>query len=323
MTISIGTAVGEPGQKASGSFTTAETRDGSPIETPVKIVNGTENGPTIWVQGGIHGNEYVGSVAVLDVWQEINPENVKGAIIFVPALNISAFWHEQRGSPFEKKYNLDLNRVFPGSKNGKFSQYIANEIFDIFTDTADYLLDFHTGSHPDTRWALYTNIKGVSEEAAELGKEVGFPFLLETEVEGEALPLGGSMFIQGALKGIPGVIIESGSKGAVDPAALKDAKQAIYNFSKAIGVLNGTPEPISDRVVELTDWEIPVASKGGRLFCDSIPGDEFEEGDVLGHVEDFDGNVVEEFVAPFDGYVLMSNNTPFVGSGEGIFQLGY
>lgn len=322
MSVSVGTVTAEPGEKKTGTFTTAETRDGSPIEHPVHVINGDGDGPTLWIQGCIHGNEYVGSVAILEAWQALEATDVSGAIVFVPALNVTAFNHGTRGSPNEYKYQLDLNRVFPGERHGKFTQFVAHEIFDLFVDTADYFIDFHTGSHPDTRWALYSDVGDVGDEAAALGRALGFPFLLQTQETGEALPLEGSMFIQGARRGIPGLIVESGAKGTVDEAALRDAKRAIYNVAGHLGVVEAKREPVSETTVELTDWHVPAASKGGRLFCEAAPGDSFVEGEVLGRVEDFNGNTVEEFHAPFDGYVLMSNDAPFAASGDGVFQLG-
>lgn len=322
MTVSIGTVDAAEGEKKTGTFKTAETRDGASIEHPVHVLNGTDDGPTLWVQGCIHGNEYVGSVAILDVWQNLEPEDVSGAIVFVPALNVTAFRHGTRGSPNEYKYLLDLNRVFPGDRDGKFTQFTANEIFPMFVDTADYFLDFHTGSHPDTRWVLQPDVGSVSEESAELARALGFPYLLKISESGEALPLEGSMLIQGARQGIPGLIVESGAKGTVDENALRDAKQAIYNFAGEVNVLDTPQKAIADATIELTDWSVPAASKGGRLFCDATPEDSFAQGDLLGRVEDFDGNTVEEFTAPFDGYVLMSKDDPFVASGDGVFQLG-
>jgi hypothetical protein len=322
MAVTVGTVTAESGEKKTGTFTTAETRDGAPIEHPVHVINGEGAGPTLWVQGCIHGNEYVGAVAVLEAWQELDPGDVDGALVLVPALNVTAFRHGSRGSPHEYKYQLDLNRVFPGERHGKFTQFVARGVFEAFVDAADYLLDFHTGSHPDTRWALYSDVGDVGEAAAELGRALGFPYLLATQETGEALPLEGSMFVQGARRGIPGVIVESGAKGTVDEAALRDAKRAIYNVAGALDMVDAPREPVAETTVELSDWAVLAASRGGRLLCEATPGDAFEEGDVLGRVEDFDGATVEEFTAPFDGHVLMSSEAPFVASGDGVFQLG-
>jgi predicted deacylase len=322
MTISIGDVDVQSGEKVTGTLSTAETRDGSPIEHPVHVLNGVDDGPTAWIQAAIHGNEYVGSVAILEAWQELHPADVAGAVVFLPALNVTAFRQGTRGSPHEYKYQLDMNRVFPGDPQGKFTQFVADRIFDEFVDTADSLLDFHTGSHPDTRWALYSDVGPVGDEAARLGRALGFPFLLKTTETGQALPLDRSMFIQGAREGIPGIIVESGSKGTVDDPERRDAKRALYNYLDALDVIDGQNEPIADDTVELSDWTVPTASRGGRLFCDATPGDSFTEGDRLGWIESFDGDVVEEFDAPFDGYVLMSNETPFAASGDDIFQLG-
>lgn len=93
-------------------------RDGASIEHPVHVLNGTDDGPTLCIQRYIHRNKYVGSVAILDVWQDLEPEDVSGAIVYLPALNVTAFRHGARESPNEYNYLLDLNRVFPGDRGG-------------------------------------------------------------------------------------------------------------------------------------------------------------------------------------------------------------
>ena len=52
-------------------------------------------------------------------------ENLKGIVDIYPALN--PLWVDSitRGIP---KFDLDMNRIFPGNKEGSMAEYIASEI---------------------------------------------------------------------------------------------------------------------------------------------------------------------------------------------------
>src|SRR6187402_157958 len=56
---------------------------------PVTVLaNGSS--PTALVMAGNHGDEYPGQVAILKLVRELQPEQVKGRVILVPALNLPA-----------------------------------------------------------------------------------------------------------------------------------------------------------------------------------------------------------------------------------------
>ena len=48
---------------------------------PVTFINGKEEGKTILVTAGIHGGEYEGIHAAIELARDISPEDIKGQLI--------------------------------------------------------------------------------------------------------------------------------------------------------------------------------------------------------------------------------------------------
>src|SRR5436190_14115055 len=156
--IEIGSAISRGAGLTKGFLELAELPDGRPIQIPVMILRGEKPGPTLWLHGCVHGNEYCGTFIIHEVLRGLTPADLKGAVVALPALNITAFEKNQRMSPFEGYNAGDLNRNFPGKADGSVTQQMAHAIYAPLKTYADYFIDFHTAMTPDVRWALYANI---------------------------------------------------------------------------------------------------------------------------------------------------------------------
>lgn len=141
-TMTIGDIAAEPGTKGLGLVEVAERSDGSKTSIPVMIVNGKNDGPVLCVAAGIHGDEYVGMAAIKEIARTLDPNEVNGAFIGVPVVNVQAFVASSRTNPFD---GLNLNRVFPGKKDGFISEMIAYTFMEEIVSKADYYIDLHTG----------------------------------------------------------------------------------------------------------------------------------------------------------------------------------
>lgn len=108
---------------------------------PVTVLN---NGPgrTTLVMAGNHGDEYPGPVAILKLMRELRPEQIKGRIILVPALNLPAIQAGTRLSPLDGK---NLNRSFPGKADGTPTEMIAHYLTTVLFPLSDIVIDIHTG----------------------------------------------------------------------------------------------------------------------------------------------------------------------------------
>ena len=128
---------------------------GTLIKIPVYIFNGELPGPTILVQGGLHGDEINGveickRMLINKYFEEIK----RGCVIVVPLLNIFGFIHFSR----EVTDGKDVNRSFPGTKSGSLASRIAYKHLNEIVSYIDFGIDLHTGggmrsNHPQIRYS--------------------------------------------------------------------------------------------------------------------------------------------------------------------------
>ncbi|EIM77560.1 succinylglutamate desuccinylase/aspartoacylase [Nitritalea halalkaliphila LW7] len=101
-----------PGQTLNIEIAIARLPTHTLIDLPVFIRRAKEDGPTVLISGGVHGDEINGVVAVKRLLEEDDLQPVRGALIFMPLVNIYGFLSNSRSFPDGR----DLNRSFPGSK---------------------------------------------------------------------------------------------------------------------------------------------------------------------------------------------------------------
>jgi len=111
------------------------------IPIPVVVLkNGT--GPTVLLTGGNHGDEYEGPIGLMKLIQRMPEMKIQGRMIVIPALNFPAFINGTRTSPID---GGNLNRVFPGLRNGRQTEMIAHYVESELVPLADVIIDLHAG----------------------------------------------------------------------------------------------------------------------------------------------------------------------------------
>ena len=108
---------------------------------PIGIVAGGR-GPTVIIEGGNHGDEYEGPITIGELIRELDPAEVQGRLILMPANNVHAVIAGKRTSSVD---HLNFNRVFPGDPRGTITQQIAAYVSDHLMPNADAFLDLHSG----------------------------------------------------------------------------------------------------------------------------------------------------------------------------------
>jgi N-alpha-acetyl-L-2,4-diaminobutyrate deacetylase len=111
------------------------------VMIPVCVIRNGE-GPTALLTGGNHGDEYEGPLALYDLARTLDPKDVSGTVIIVPAMNYPAFRAGTRTSPIDKG---NMNRSFPGRPDGTVTEKIADYFQRHLLPRADIVLDFHSG----------------------------------------------------------------------------------------------------------------------------------------------------------------------------------
>jgi N-alpha-acetyl-L-2,4-diaminobutyrate deacetylase len=104
------------------------------------IANG--KGPTLIIEGGNHGDEYEGQIAICDLIRTVDPSQVQGRLILMPTTNVHAVISGTRTSPVD---GLNLNRTFPGDALGSITQQISEFTTNVIFPLGNAFLDLHSG----------------------------------------------------------------------------------------------------------------------------------------------------------------------------------
>ena len=99
--------------------------DGTPITLPVIVIGGKDDGPTVYLQGGVHGDEVTGIEVLRGILARLDPGDLRGTVVAIPTANPPAFISKTRGFVLEERGPFDMNRIFPGSEHGVLSERIA------------------------------------------------------------------------------------------------------------------------------------------------------------------------------------------------------
>jgi predicted deacylase len=315
----VGTAVAAPGSVVRGIIKIGELPDGTPLGLPTVVVRGVADGPRLWVQACIHGNEYAGAFIVHAFLRTLDPGQLRGAVVAIPALNITAFHHGRRTSPFEGYGIGDLNRCFPGKPDGTFTEQMGHAIFTEMKQVATHLVDFHTGGDRDTRWTLFPAVEApAGKEAEAMVRAFGFEVILPAP----PTTLANAAFMVATRHGIPGIIVEAGGKYTeFDDALVADASRRLHNLARHLGLLPGTPAPVGPATY-ISDFAWYRTTRGGLFRPALRSGTRVKQGDLIGRLYDIYGTLVEEVPSPATGIVLTVSAGPVMAPGDTLIQIG-
>ena len=110
---------------------------------PLTVIKGKDKGIVFTILAGVHGAEYAPIIATQKLIKKFEVKRLSGTIIILPITNIGAFYSS---TPYVNPIdNLNINRIFPGNKNGSVSEKIAHFITTKIIPVSDFFLDAHSG----------------------------------------------------------------------------------------------------------------------------------------------------------------------------------
>lgn len=319
-TIQVRDVSAERGTKQRGFLKVGETGVG-PIQIPLVIINGARPGPTLCITGGVHAAEYPALTAVMQTSHQLDPQDLAGAVIAIPVINIPMY--QARAAFLSPIDSLNLNRVFPGRPDGSITEVIARTVLTEVVSRADYHIDCHGGDLPEQLWpyagyALSGNSK--QDEIGETMIRLYTPRIFALYKDGSDLPATrGSLTAEASRQGIPSMLAECGSAGGLDPADVQTHMNGIANVMRYFGMVEGKPHITGDRL-QATGQFIVYARRGGLLRLQVGIGQELREGQVIGEIHDLYGDVVETLRSPGDGIVRLIWTPKVVNSGDSVLK---
>ena len=288
------------------------------VEHPAFEARGVEDGPHVALIGGIHGCEYSSIAAVTRFMTELDSGELRGSITAVPIVSMQSF---ERRSPFVVPADgKNLNRCFPGSYDGTYSDVLARSIFDELIAPADALIDLHGGDLVEALepFVIY-QASPVEEQAHAMAVAFGLPYVVR---EDPGTDLGGMTSGAAAHAGIPAIIAEAGGCGRLEEAAVVMLADGVRNALRHLGMLPGPVKPprADMRTVGSFVW---LRCKGGGFWEAEVrAGDAVSEGEIIGRVRNLFGDVVEEIRAPREGVVLFLTTSAAVADDGLLLGLG-
>ncbi|MEH6592717.1 MAG: succinylglutamate desuccinylase/aspartoacylase family protein [Halioglobus sp.] len=292
------------------NWTASRSFSGMAVDTPVLVVNGAYDGPTLCLTAAIHGDELNGIEMVRRVLYDLDPLKLHGMVVGVPIVNLLGFSRNSRYLPDRR----DLNRFFPGNASGSVASRIAFAFFRDVITHCNALVDLHTGSFHRT------NI-------TQLRADMANPGVVEFASYFGDIPVlntpGNSRSLRAAavVAGIPTVTLEAGEPMRMQVEVVEEGVTAINTLLEKNGMypsfsLWAKPSPAYYR----STWV--RANTSGILFSHVKPGDVVQPGDVLGEVINPVTNERNSIASVYDGRILGMALDQFVLPGFAAYHIG-
>ncbi len=308
------------GRKQTGWLEVATRTDGSTWQLPLLYVTGHEPGPTLVVTAAVHGDEYEGIEAIPHIYDQIQPEALRGTLVMVPICNMPAYEAAQRSSPID---GLNLARVFPGDRHGTITQRIAYWIREKLLSHADFYIDLHSGgvAYDIPTLIGYIHDDGALGQACLAGaRAFGAPVLW-----GHPLPMAPGRTVSAATDlGVPSLYTEAPGGGYARPGDVACFTQGVCNMLHHLGMLEAAPQPRPMTHHLFGDGNLDSvidATEAGyfRAAVDLLS--EVKTGQKLGVVQNLFGQPVQEVIADQDGVVIMLRRLHRVHVGDGLVHI--
>jgi predicted deacylase len=300
-----------PGEIARTALRPVWRADGTPVEVPVVVMRGAQDGPTLGLVACMHGDEYEGIPAIHRLLATLSPRDVRGTIIAVPVIAVPAFEAGTRVSPHDLQ---DINRVFPGKAGGTSTERIAHAFMTQIVPHCDVVLDLHGGGFRGDIAPLVLIDGPRADRLHGLAEAVGFDIIWRVP-DSKGMGIGSILDL-----GKPAVTVEVGGDGRAYPRAIDLHHDAVLNVMRHLGMIAGHVRR-PDRYYHVEGGFTRVA-RGGFSMPIRTLHEEVKEGEPLVRILNLYGDEVEVVRAPKAGIVCWIRTTPTVKPGDEVVIFG-
>jgi predicted deacylase len=300
----------QPGEFKEININIARLPSHTQIDTPIYVSRSQEDGPVLALIAGMHGDEINGMEIVRRILDRGLHQVKRGTVVCMPVINVYGFLNYSRDVPDGK----DVNRSFPGTKNGSLASRVAYHLMHDVIPFIDVGIDFHTGGAMRSN---YPQVRAVLREAenVELAQAFQAPFTIDAPFRPNSLRR------EAARKGKNIIVYEGGESLRFDMQAIEEGVSGTLRLMKHLNMIDWAPEPKEEsRVIWTTSW---VRAKHAGLFQPNVVcGQLVHKGDWVGTITDPFGEFKEQVKAHESGYVIGMNNGPVINAGDALMHLG-
>jgi len=262
---------------------------------------------------GTHGDELEGQYVCARLANILSNEkhNLSGIVDIYPALNPLGIDTVTRGFPL---FDLDMNRIFPGSPSGSLAEVAA---YDIMRDIegADMCIDIHSSNiflreMPQVR---------VSEQTVDT--LLPYAMMLNVNIvwiHASATVLESTLAHSLNMRGTKTLVVEMGVGMRITESYCMQLLDGILNLLRELEMWSGnTVQPQTPLVSKDRSVSFLNSCAGGIFFPRATHGSHVNSGDIIGSVIDpLTGSIVEDSFAPCSGVLFTLREYPVVFGGS-------
>ena len=280
------------------------------IDISITVSRGVEDGPVLLLLGGLHGDEINGVETVRRMIEKGWNKPDRGTVVSIPILNVFGFIFFSRSLPDGK----DVNRSFPGNKNGSLASRLAHYLTNNILPIIDYGVDFHTGGAQRTNYPQI-RCSFQDEKSVEMAKAFHAPFTLNSPYRPRSLR-------QTAMKmGKKIIVFEGGESSRFDEMAITHGMEGAMRLMHSLGMIDDYKKPFSDNVIiRNSSWV--RAKKSGIFNPQVVSGQSVLKNQVVGYITDTFGEFSKVVKSPARGFIVGLNNNPIVYQGDALMHIG-
>jgi predicted deacylase len=310
----------ERGRRAQGFITIGETASG-PMQFPLVIINGNDDGPILCLTSGVHATEYAPIDAVMRIVQSIDPATLRGAVIAVPVVNMRMF--DSRTGFVSPLDGLNLNKVAPGRADGSASEVLAGVLLDEVIGQAAYHIDLHAGDLgemllPFAGYAL-TGKHELDAQGEALARLYSPKLISLANTDGKIPPFADGICYAATRRGIVSIFAESGGNGTLEEADVRVHVDGVTNVMRYLGMTDGQAPTPGPRV-SARDRKVVRATRAGLVRLRVKIGDELVAGQEVAEVCNVFGEVVETVRSSGEGIAGLVWAHKVVNTGDPIVR---
>lgn len=302
----------EPGTRQTVDLRVTRLYTHTAITMPVQVVNGKAPGPRLFVSAAMHGDELNGVEIIRRLLKLPALKRLHGVLIAVPVVNVHGLIHHSRYLPDRR----DLNRSFPGSREGSLTARLAWLFMEEIVKNSTHGVDIHTGAvHRSNLPQIRAHLDDA--ETLRLAKSFEVPVLLNSELRD------GSLRQVAAEQGMPLLLYEAGEALRFDEVAIRAGLRGIIGVMRALEMLPPSKSrrrpPIEPVIARSSSWV--RAPRSGILRVTVPLGARVRRDEPLGMISDPFGEREVVLTAPANGIIIGRTNLPLANEGDALFHI--
>lgn len=266
----------------------------------------------ICIVTGTHGDELEGQFVCYQLQKILNSrKDINGIIDIYPSLNPLGMDSMNRKVPF---FDLDMNRIFPGDKEGSLVESVA---YDIVSDLkgADLVIDIHASNVYLKEIPQIRINETQADNLIDLAKHMNVDYIW---IHSASTVLESTLAYTLNDMDTPTLVVEMGVGLRITEDYGNRLVDGILNTMKYLGMLTDDVPNVKQPIISLDKNVNFLNAKYAGLFLPSTDHDNFvEKGMLIGQiVNPLNGEILDNIYSPCDGLLFTLREYPLVDEGS-------